>query len=252
MQSPRHFRPFVVSLAVLCMMLSFIQVKAQFYIGVEGGYNKNYVITNNANRAFTNYKPLSGFNVGIPIQYRVNPWLTIAADPSLIKENYRQERSAFFAGVYQNTYNSYIALPVTAHIFFGGKRLKGFAEAGISIAYWASSRVKGVMPDILDIASGTGNGSTIYSYENPYSYDEKHVFDSKADNRFQASWVGGLGISYDVCKHLQVFAAGRILYDFTDQQKNYQTNQVPRYNTTYSLNAGVMTPLCFNLKKHKK
>ena len=252
MQSPRNFKPYVVSLAVLCMMLPFIQVKAQFYIGVEGGYNKNYAVTNNSNRAFTNYKPLPGFNVGIPIQYHVNTWLTIAADPSYMQENYRQERSAFFAGVYQNTYNSYIGLPLTAHIVFGGKRLKGFAEAGISVAYWASSRVKGVIPDILDITSGTGNGSTILSYENPYSYDEKHVFDSKADNRFQAAWVGGLGITYDINKRFQVFAAGRILYDFTDQQKNYEINQVPRYNTTYSIYAGVITPLKLNLKKNKK
>ena len=213
---------------------------AQLSIGVEGGYDKNYLITNNANRAFTNYKPLSSFSVGIPIQYKLADWFAIAVDPSFVQKNYLQERSAYFAGVYQNNYNSYIQLPLMGHFMFGGKRLKGFLNAGIYGGYWTTGKVKGVMPNILDNVDNVTSTSSVYNYNNPYSYDEKYRFDSRKDNRFEMGWVAGLGISYEVTKKIGVFAESRLLYGFTDQQKNYEINQVPRYNTTYGINAGVL------------
>ena len=216
---------------------------AQLSVGIEGGYNKNHLVTNNSNRAFTNYGPLSGFGVGIPIQYKVNDWFAIATDPSFVQKNYNQQRSAFFVGVYQDNTNGYIQLPLMGHFMFGGSRLKGFLNAGLYGGYWLSGNVKGVMPNILDIApDGTATGS-IYNYQNPYSFNEKYTFNNEKDNRIEAGWVGGLGMGYDVGPRYQVFAEGRLLYAFTDQQKNYMTNQVPRYNTTYGINAGILVHL---------
>ncbi len=213
---------------------------AQWSVGIEGGYDRNYLITNNANRAFTNYKPLSSFSAGIPVQYKIASWVSLAADPSYIQKNYRQERSAFFAGVYQDNYNGYLQLPLMGHFMFGGKRLKGFANAGIYGGYWTIAKVKGVMPNILDnVDNATATGS-IYDYNNPYSYNEKYSFDSRKDNRFEAGWIAGLGISYNITNRYDLFAESRLLYGFTDQQKKYETNGVPRYNTTYGINAGVL------------
>lgn len=214
---------------------------AQMSAGLEGGYNKNYLSTNNANRAFTNYEPLSGFNLGASLQYKISNWFAIAVEPSYVQKNYSQQRSAFFSGVYENSYNNYIDMPVMAHFIFGSHQLQGFINAGMYAGYWISGRVKGVSPNILDItpADNTSTNS-VFDFENPYSYSEKYNFDTKRDNRIEAGWIGGLGISYDVTSRYQVFAEGRMLYTFSDQQKNYMVNQVPRYNTTYEINAGVM------------
>ncbi len=227
-------------LMAACCLCFYASLHAQFSVGVEGGYNKNCLTTNNANRAFTNYKPLSSFTVGIPVQYQITNWFAIAADPTFIQKNYLQERSAFFAGVYQNNYNNYVQLPLMAHFMFGGERLKGFANAGLYGGYWMSSTIKGVMPAILDNVDNNTSANSIYDYNNPYSYNQKYTFDSRKDNRFEVGWVAGLGIGYDVTSNINVFAEGRLLYGFTDQQKKYETNQVPRYNTTYGVNAGVM------------
>ena len=224
---------------ILCSCCS-ISSFAQLSVGVEGGHNKNYLITNNANRAFTNYKPLSSFTVGIPVQYKITDWFAIAADPSFLQKNYLQERSAFFAGVYQNNYNGYVQLPVMAHFMFGGNRLKGFLNAGMYAGYWLTATIKGVMPNILDNVDNSTATNSIYDYNNPYSYNEKYSFDSRKDNRLELGWVAGLGLTYDVTNRYSVFAEGRLLYGFTDQQKNYETNGVPRYNTTYGVNAGVL------------
>ena len=144
------------------------------------------------------------------------------------------------ASVYENSYNNYIELPLMAHLMFGGKQLKGFVNAGMYLGYWLSAKVKGKSPNILDIRSNDSSSNSVYDFENPYSYNEKYSFDNKKDNRLEAGWTGGLGISYDISNHYQVFVEGMLLYTFTDQQKNYMLNQVPRYNTTYGINAGVL------------
>jgi hypothetical protein len=228
-------------------IISALPAVAQLSVGVEGGFNKNYLITNNANRAFTNYKPLNGFTVGIPIQYKIADWFAIATDVEFLQKNYRQERSKFFEGVYQNNYNSYIQLPLMAHFMFGGKRLQGFTNAGMFGGYWASSRIKGELPAVLNEVDNTTSTSSIYDYFNAYSYNENYSFDTRKDNRFEAGWIAGLGLSYNLNEHYQIFAEGRLLYSFTDQQKNYETNQVPRYNTTYGIKAGIL----FSFKNKK-
>ncbi len=238
--------PVAIFAIYFCYNLFCIQkASAQLSAGIEGGYNKNYLVTNNANRAFTNYQPLSGFTIGIPLQYKIADWFAIETEPTFIQKNYSQQRSAFFVGVYQENYNNYLQLPLMGHFMFGGKRLKGFLNAGLYGAYWMSGTVKGVMPNILDITNNQKPGNSIYNYQNPYSFNEAYTFNSRKDNRMEAGWAGGLGISYLLNRRYEVFTEARLLYGFTDQQKKYMINQVPRYNTTYSLNAGVM----FHFKK---
>jgi hypothetical protein len=226
--------------ALLILILACIRCSAQFSAGIEGGYNKNYLVTNNSNRAFTNYFPLNGFNVGIPVQYQFTEWFAIATDPSFIQKNYRQERSSFFQGVYQNNYNSYLQLPLTGRILFGGERLKGFIDAGIYGSYWLSGKIKGVNANILDLTTNNTATNSIFDYQNRYGYNEKYIFDKKKDNRLEYGWIAGLGAGYDITTRYHVFAEARLMYAFTDQQKNYMTNQVPRYNSTYGINAGIM------------
>ena len=229
--------------AFVLFLFSCLPLQAQLSVGVEGGYNKNYFVTNNANRAFTNYKPLSSFTIGIPVQYEIADWFAVAADPTFLQKNYRQERSAYFAGVYQDNYNGYVQLPVMGHFMFGGERLKGFANAGLYAGYWVTARIKGTLPNILDNIDNTTTSGSVYSYNNAYNYDEKYSFDNRKDNRWEVGWVAGLGAGYDIADRYQVFAEGRLLYGFTDQQKKYETNGVPRYNTTYGINAGVLIHL---------
>jgi carboxyl-terminal processing protease len=49
--------------------------------------------------------------------------------------------------VYENSYNSYIDVPVMAHFIFGSRQLQGFINAGMYAGYWMSGRVKGVSPN---------------------------------------------------------------------------------------------------------
>ena len=229
----------------MCLLISLCssQSRSQLSVGVEGGYNKNYLYTNTSNRDFTDYKPASGFSIGVPIKYTIAPWFAELASPNFTQKNYSQLRSSFFDGVYQTNTNTYIQLPLMGHFMFGGEKLKGFLNLGMYGGYWAGARVKGNIPNILnpvDTVTATGNFSNISKY---YSYNEKYSFDSRKDNRVEFGWLAGIGLSYQLIKKYEVFVEGRYYQSLTDQQKNYMTNQVPRYNQTYGVSTGVMINL---------
>ena len=72
------------------------------------------------------------------------------------------------------------------------------------------------------------------------NYNEKYSFSTVKDNRLEFGWVAGIGASYETENGYRFFIEGRYQYSFTDQQKNYMINQVPRYNDTYGIHLGVM------------
>ena len=226
----------IFMLCLCCRFSSF----AQLSVGIEGGYSRNYLQTNNANRDFTNYKPGNGFNIGIPVQYKIADWFAVAADPTYIQKNYVQERSSFYAGTFQTNTNAYLQLPIMAHFMFGGERLQGFFNIGAYGGYWLSGNVKGRMPNVLNPVDSITASNTFYYYSTAYTYNEKYTFDTHRDNRIEAGWVAGAGISYAITNKYTVFAEGRMMQSITDMQKNYMINQVPRYNNTYGANLGIM------------
>ena len=232
-------------LLLLLLLSGFLAmgVKAQFYLGVETGVTQNRLYTNYDNQAFTSYKKGTGLSIGIPVSYKVNDWFAVQASPSYIQKNYTIERTGYFQGVYQDNRNGYIQLPVMGQFSFGGEQLRGFVNLGMYGAYWAGSRIKGAQLNALnpvDTAYYTVAPAYASGEVNLYNYNEKYSFNSVKDNRFEFGWIAGIGISYETEQGYRFFLEARHTYSFTDQQKNYMINQVPRYNDTYGINIGGM------------
>src|SRR5580692_9747295 len=137
-------------IAILPLLLSNLQSRGQFFVGVEGGPNMNYLTTSNASEPFTNYDGMRGWNIGIPVGYRFFDWLAVQTAPTYIQKNYDIVGTGFFTGVYQKNYNTYLQLPVSLRFSFGGKALRGFLDLGGYAAYWKSGRIQGVEPNILN------------------------------------------------------------------------------------------------------
>jgi hypothetical protein len=239
----------------LCV-LSY-HANAQLYVGLEAGGNQNYLITNVSNLISTEYVPKDGFNIDVPIRYKLNDWFAISATPGFIQKNYQFKRTDYYSGVYEDRRNGYWQLPVSAQFSFGGKKLKGFLDLGGYAAYWGSSRRKGVMPNPLNVPGyNTPNtqtaGYTIFDFTTPYSYNEKYQFNSTSDNRFEAGIFAGVGINYSLNKKCKLFAEYKYYDALTDQQKNYQQELVPRYNETGSITVGFLYKLNPPKKKTKK
>jgi len=187
------------------ILFSFKPIKAQWSVGVEGGYTNNFLFTNNSNRQFTNYKPQGGAGASMIAQYRFSNWLAVESGVQYMMKNYKLERTDFFQGIYQHSSNGYIQVPLKADFMFGGKRLIGFLNLGVYGAYWAYGHVKGSMPNILNPIDSLATTGNFYNVTKPFNYDEAYSFDKKRDNRFEFGWVIGLGISYRLFSRWNIF-----------------------------------------------
>ena len=232
----------------LLLSLLSARLNAQLYIGIEGGGTRNYLNTNISNLVSTQYNPAYGFNLGVPVFYQINDWLGVQADLGYFKKNYQMERTDFFQGVYQNTTNAYAQLPVMAHLSFGGSQLKGFVNLGGYGGYWITGKVQGREPNILNEPSytnATGNAqpNSVFDEFTPYTYNEKYQFNNSKDNRIEWGGLAGIGVSYETEGKANLFVEGRYYQSMSDQQKNYQEGQVPRYNEAFALDIGCMIQL---------
>jgi Outer membrane protein beta-barrel domain len=228
-------------MATIPLLLCSLQGRSQFFVGVEGGTNMNYLTTSNASEPFTNYDGMRGWNIGIPVGYQFFDWLALETAPTYIQKNFDIVRTGFFTGVYQKNYNTYYQLPLDLKFSFGGKELRGFVDVGGYGAYWASGRIKGTEANILnedDTAYQTVNPTSILGENYPYTYDQKYVFNSTKDNRMEFGLIGGAGVSYQLFQIYTFYLEGRYYRAMTDQQKQYEINQSPRYNDNYGLTLG--------------
>jgi len=230
----------IVYIATAISLFITCGLQAQLYTGIEAGLYKNYLITNNAAQSSTNYNSALGVGVGLPILYQFTKWFALKADPNYTQKNYKITRTGFYRGIYQNNTNAYIQLPILANFSFGGTRVRGFMNMGLYGAYWISAKVKGVEPNILNLIDTAVNSTTILNENNGYSYNEKYQFDNIKDNRLEMGWLAGVGISYILKSASRLFVEARYTSSLTDQQKQYQTNQTPRYNDNYGISLGCL------------
>lgn len=222
-----------LAIAIIATMIS-IQASAQWKAGLQAGYTYNR-LTASASYAYDrNLVPGHGFTVGIPVQYEFYDWFSIEADFAYIQKNYSMLRSAQFADTYYNTSNSYLQIPVMAHFSFGGKRLRGFFNAGAYMGFWASSRIQGRQNQYFYQPEWPQSDMA------PYHFNEKVPFDSRRDNRFEGGLSAGAGIKYIISPTVAIVVEARYNYGLTDIQKEYMNKQFHRYNNTLSLQAGCM------------
>lgn len=224
-------------LCLLCVaLMAALPSAAQWRIGMTAGYSRNELCMDTGYAYDMRYEARDGFTVGIPVQYDFFDWLGVRADLVFVQKGQKMHRTDIYNAVHTDTRNAYLQLPVMANFSFGGKRVRGFLNAGGYIGSWLSSHRKGVTMRLFSDEDGDINGAI--TPENRYDFDEKAPFDSRRDNRFEAGLVGGVGVSYRVAPRFELQAEGRCYYALTDMQKNYMKFQTPRYNTTFVVQVG--------------
>ena len=194
----------ILTILSISTLLCVAGVKAQLYVGIEAGANKNYFVSNTEDKPFFDYQPSYGFSIGVPIRYSF-PSLSwfggIQATPSFVQKNYRMERSGYYEPIYQQTDNSYLELPVMAQFRFGGnigktQTLHGILNLGGYGGYWLRGNVKGRTLSPMDP-------------NNYQSYDEAYTFSDEKDNRFELGGLAGIGLQYMPNKKYAISIEGR-------------------------------------------
>ena len=223
---------------IVSALFGATKLQAQFYVGIEAGANRNWLTTNTKDKPFFEYEASNGFSIGMPIRYefpKVSWFGGIVATPTYIQKNYRMQRTGFYEPQYQQNTNGFIELPVMAQFRFGGmisktQSLHGILNLGGYGGYWLTGHVEGRAISPMDPS-------------NYQSYDEAYTFSEEKDRRFQFGGLAGIGLQYMPNRKYVITMEGRYSPSFSDMQKAYSENQVPRYNDTYSLLLGVQYKL---------
>jgi hypothetical protein len=236
----------IFALLFVSALLCATRSSAQLYVGIEGGANRNYLITNTSDMPFFEYQPSYGYSIGVPVRYQFPslPWFGgIQITPTYIQKNYRIQRTGYYSDMYQQTDNNFLELPVMAQFRFGGhlkkeQSLYGILNLGGSGSYWLSGHVKGRALSPMDL-------------ENYQEFDQAYAFNETKDRRVQWGGIAGVGIQYMPNKKYVISVETRYSPTFSDHQKAYSENQTPRYNDTYSVLVGVQYQLPkFNRNKN--
>ncbi len=195
------------SLLILALLLLTAPLAAQHMLGVRGGYGYGSV------RFFPpqETKSLWGlYSGGISWKYyskeRVLGGLQV--DLLYLQRGYREPRPNTSTYIRQiNTLQ--LPLFMQPHVYFGGRRVRIFLNAGIYLSYNLSSTYSILYPE------GTINEET---------HNAKYEFMDVRDNRFSYGLVGGFGFNY-ILGRLELLAEARYDYGYGDILKN--TNKYP-------------------------
>ena len=152
------------------LMTITIYVRAQWQVGLTGGYSVNTLSTDTHYAYNLNYESRGGLTIGVPVIYSFNDWFTLRADALFVQKNYKMHRSGYFAGFHSEWSNNYLSLPIVAQFSFGGKRLRGFVNGGGYLGYWLSSYQKG---NTANYDNTIKEDNTYLNEANTIAYNEK-------------------------------------------------------------------------------
>lgn len=204
---------------------------SQWNVGPVVGATINFLDADMGYMTNRSSLPFIGTAAGISATYNLKTWFAVRADLLYLQKNNIYAHSSLLEKdeVAFNTINtnSYLNLPVMADFSFG-RKVRFHLRAGGYIGYWLSGRQKGSAIPLV---------SEVSTFDSPYTFDKIR------DNRFDAGYAFGMGLSIHKWKRVMLDIDYHLYYAVTDMQKNYMMEQPHRYNSTSLL----QVRLAFNL-----
>lgn len=227
---------------VIIFLACSLMTSAQWRIGITGGATYNQYTIDNHYMSDWHYRGAWGktpmiktedkfsclyvSTLGLIGQYDFCDWFGVRADLNLLMKNHRQYRTMIPTDY--ETLNMYIQLPLMASFSFGGKKLRGFLNAGIYGGYWLNS---------------WNNGHQYTLTQERRLVTHKNEFAEERDQRYDYGLAGGVGLEWRFTMFKKDWAwqliEARIYYSTQSTQKDYMKIKDPRYNTTLALQSGL-------------
>lgn len=204
-------------------------------LGLVGGMDRNYHQVNMSYMSDIKYDTyITGATFGIQATYNPWKWIGLRLDMVLIEKNYHMDHvsrmgQSVYAVTETTTENLYFNAPLMLDLSFG-RRVRIHLNGGGYVGYWLSSHREGSSYSMTHMMYGTNDADY---------FSEDVTFSEVRDNRLDAGFVWGAGLTVDVWKGLKVGAEVRWYYGVLDIQNDYMRNLNPRYNTTMAIQGGV-------------
>lgn len=203
--------------------------------GLTAGQDRNYHVVDMSYMSDMEYTKFEqGYSFGGQISFRPVRWVSMRIEAVLLQKNYRMDHVKQLDGdsrifTYTMTENRYVNVPLTLALHMG-RTVRVSVFGGVYGGYWLDSHRSG---ESLSLSS------RVYGDEEVNAFDEDVVFDEKRDNREDAGFVWGAGVSAMIFHRVELGADVRWYYGVYDIQKEYQRGLNPRYNTTMVMQAGL-------------
>ena len=206
------------------------------YLGVEGGYALNALLTTIGYREDVYYIPYHGFEASIPIRYQFNETWGLESGITYLMKSYLwlhmvSDYTYFDYLIYNN---HYLEVPIAATFKFGSDNVKSVTSLGGYFGYHLLSKRRGTLasssPDLADSSTYLTRVS------------DTLTFNKVRDNRFDAGILFKTGIEVELSKVL-LFIRSSLYLSLTDMNKRYQYDEESRYNLTLTITAGALFSL---------
>jgi hypothetical protein len=219
------------------MGLAACQVHAQLTLGIKGGLTRNYTDLPISGALFIKNEANTGFETAFSLVAGINKWLSIETDPGILQKDNALIRSGTFQGIYEDFKNIYYQLPIKVRFSSSGKQAYFYAMTGCYLGWWASGKIKGEVPEILNITNAlAANGQPAETFS-VSSYDSNYSFDGRRDNRVEFGWTVGAGYLHNIGRRYVIYAEIDYQQAATSSKKNTARESAP-YNRTLCLALG--------------
>lgn len=228
-------RRIILTLFALTLCLG---AKAQWSAGLLAGYDYNVYSLAKGYAYDYRYGGRGGLEVTVPVQYNFFDWLGIRADVSYVQKGHSMHRTGVYEGLYTDTRDHYIHVPLMVSFSFGGRKVRGWVDAGGYVGGWLASHRSGVDARPIGVAPDQEGPFKYYYDERYYRFDEKVQFLDRRDQRFDAGLTGVAGVGWKVIPAVELRIEGVCWYSLVDTASKTPDNVAPRYNTTWALRLG--------------
>ena len=198
-------------------------------IGLVIGTDRNYHIADMSymiEYSYSKYAP--GRSFGLQLGYTPVKWLTIRVDGVLTDKNVYRSHVITQSNLSlpDTTLSSYFNLPIMLQMNVG--RLVQLHVFGGGYVGYLMARGRVGLTQGMDY---------IYYYSEMVDLESPESI--RRDNRDDAGFVYGAGVSTVIVKRFEIGLEARWYYGVLDTQKDYMAHLNPHYNTTFVMQGGL-------------
>lgn len=204
-------------------------VNAQITLGIDVGVTNNKLNINYDKLKVTSRE---GYMINLMMKYRLDKWLALETSPGIIQKNYSVKN---INNIYQNIDNTYLHLPLSIQCqVYILKNIILSGSSGVYYAYWVTSRISGVAPNIFELSTGLEGDELIRVEDIKYKYSF-----TRQDNKSEFGGLAKLGFTYQISDKLSFLINGHYYLGITSQKTQIKEIQHHNNNETTALTSGL-------------
>lgn len=217
-----------ITLSVILLLASPVFAYSPWNVSFEAGYTLGLMNMKGLQREGRYENPGHAFEVAVPVEYRINEYVSISSGIRYIGKSYQTEK--YYEGSLIRDIRSvehFFEIPLSFRLSYGNEKVRGFVSAGAYI---------GVR--FLSTEMGGFDMTLFMQHLGISSYWGVLDLNANVDNLFDAGILAECGVAFKVNNADEVYITARYQYSLTELDRNYQEELTHRYIDSLSITLG--------------